>query len=193
MSGAYKSALGYVSLLFSPVSLLVGIITLIYLFSDYSERLTIDSPTSKSLEGAQQYNVDTDLLLDSETREQIINLYKAMAPEEEEKSASKKSEQLTLEQQLAQSGELKKVYVDNTLIELKAVIAENRSNDIDVLLQITDMETGSSNIQRVKNNDQILGFDLKVNSQISVALTRNTELGKQDINLVMYKKAINDK
>ncbi len=175
-------------LLSNKLSIAVMALTLFWLIADGTTRLTSQNIVHKQSDelteitplvfpqlttnlveqlnsAYQQYNVDKDPLLDSQTG-------------------------LSAAEQAKQQGELTSVFIDDNKLELKAIIVNKgiNQNDADTkaLILTSKIKSGEQQIEKFNNNSQVYGYLLVIKNNTQVILTKQQPQGLQKIILTMY-------
>lgn len=106
-------------------------------------------------------------------------------------SAETNNKKMSAEEQKKQNGLLNALYIDGNKLQLKAVMenktALNKSEKVQlqVLLLITNVDTGDKKVEKFTNQSLVYGYQLQIEKNTQVTLTKKQN--KQKITLTMYK------
>lgn len=181
--------------LFHPIVITSLLITTLWVFNDIASRVITTSSQLRTASTDAEKKPLPNMVLNVNERQFISKQYEHFKAEDEPETQTK--EQLTQEQQLAQQGILKDVFVNDFKLNLKAVIIEHNdvvSNNTVLayaLIFKTNVKSGKAELVKVFNEEKLEGFTVKVLSSTQVELTRIHQNGEQNIILTMYRLANN--
>jgi len=181
-------------LLTNKLAIIVMVLTLFWLMLDSFSRFS--NKASSNIVEEVNTNI-TPLALPVLSRELVAQLSLKYKQYSTEKAVDLKG--LSAEEQAKQQGLLKSLFIGDNKLVLKAVIQYTADNSaasrqaateqtpLIALIQVTNVKTGQSGIEKFKNNQQVYGYQLTIEKNTQVVLTKQIEQTKQTIILTMYK------
>lgn len=172
----------------NKIAIVMAIVTTLWCLTDITSRLFLK-------EGGEQ-KVITSLPISALQLPQLPssvyqNLKSTYQQYNQKKDVVEKNNGMSLSEQNKQSGLLESVFVDGYKLSLKSVIKTNE--DISALISIEDLNTGNLVIEKFIDNSQVHGYQLSIEKNTQVMLTKQLEKNLQKIILTMYKSTNNDK
>ncbi|PHS21104.1 MAG: hypothetical protein COA85_13395 [Robiginitomaculum sp.] len=188
------------TLLTNKLAVFVMLLTLLWIALDSGSRLLINQKNN-SIKNST-FNA-TPLVLPQPSLQTVAKLNAVYNVYRHDKKDTRISEQgLSLAEQAKQHGELKKLFIGDNKLELKAVISvafaqkpiqknlftKTNIQQLTALIAITNIKTGKQQIEKYANNSLVYGYLLTIEKNTQVALTKKTLNGQQQsIVLTMYK------
>jgi hypothetical protein len=170
-------------------SLLVTVVTTIWLCSDFSSRIL--SQQQQQNRAQVEFNIATLTLpnLPEKVVNELALAYKNIKPEKDQ--TKNKVELMSAQQQAQQQGKLQSVFAGDKKLQLKAVIQQKQINGADylALLSVTDQLSGKIEIKSYGQLADVFGYQLKIDKNTLVHLQKTSEFGEQKITLLMFQMA----
>jgi hypothetical protein len=173
----------------------VLLLTLLWVVIDAKQRLFSNQQGAQSL----QPPTSVSTLALPKTNESLVQaLTNTLAPYQDknsENSNSKTNQQMTLEQQAQQSGDLSQLFVGDKTLALKALITKtidsantSAQNQLQkALLLVTHTPTNESVIESFENKANVYGYQLSILSNNRVMLTKENAQSTQQVTLTLYE------
>lgn len=166
------------------------VIVFIFIFSliDFSSRLYLSDISGKGEAALATSSYPTYMRLEDATAKNILSAYQQFDNKKKTKvnKPAPGISGISLQQQQQQQGELDKLFADNLVFTLKAVIENSRvQGERYALLEQLDIKTGKKELVRLALNNALFGYKLVNISANYINLTA----GERTINLRLYRKA----
>jgi hypothetical protein len=170
------------------LSILVILLVLSFIVADMSQRLLVT-----------HRDVNTRLILEPLTAIKTLQLspahlaklrdkYAQFTPQDKDNSGDGTESVLSQAQQALQGGELQKVFVGSKSLTLRAILQDTqRGNRSFALVEVSDMTSNTTSVEKVIDSHNIEGFKLSIISGTAVTLNRTLTEEIQNITLSMYR------
>jgi hypothetical protein len=173
----------------------VLLLTLLWVVIDAKQRLFSNQQGAQSLQPPTSVST---LALPKANKPLVQALTISLAPYQDknsENSNSKTNQQMTLEQQAQQSGDLSQLFVGDKTLALKALITKTidsantsaQTQQQKALLLVTHTPTNESVIESFENKANVYGYQLSILSNNRVMLTKENAQSTQQVTLTLYE------
>lgn len=179
----------------NKLGLAVLLLTLLWVVIDAKQRFFAEPKTAQSL----QPPTSVSTLVLPKTNESLVQaLTNTLAPYQDknsENSNSKTNQQMTLEQQAQQSGDLSQLFVGDKTLALKALITKTidsantsaQTQQQKALLLVTHIPTNESVIESFENKANVYGYQLSILTNNQIMLTKENAQSTQQVTLTLYE------
>jgi hypothetical protein len=179
----------------NKLGLAVLLLTLLWVVIDAKQRLFSNQQGAQSLQPPTSVST---LALPKANESLVQALTNTLAPYQDknsENSNSKTNQQMTLEQQAQQSGDLSQLFVGDKTLALKALITKTidsantsaQTQQQKALLLVTHTQTNESVIESFENKANVYGYQLSILSNNRVMLTKENAQSTQQVTLTLYE------
>jgi len=176
----------------SKLSLIVMALTLLWVLLDASTRLSTKISDSSN---KQIMNKFTALYLPQLSAQSISRLSEVYSAYSVKDVPKKNLDGMSAAEQLKQQGQLSTVFISDNKLTLKAVIKneqvtrknKNKQQQYYALIAVFNIKNGEQKLEKFYHNDDIYGYQLTIEKNTQVKLTKRNKTGLQDIRLTMYK------
>ena len=174
----------------SLLSYLALIVLVVFLAVDFTTRLDFSGATNKAGNEEIEINVD-DISLPTLSKQTKKQLLEVIASFEEKKPDAEKVQSnlqgLSNEEQIQQSGQLKKVYIGDNVYQLLAIILpkEGESTKPFDLLAAQNIKSHKKTVEKVETGQLLGDYSIEISGLKSVDFQhKNTN---NIVNLIIYK------
>jgi hypothetical protein len=174
-------------MLSSTTSIIVIILTLLWVVSDANTRFTNQAIADK--QPTKSVNIVPLNLpkLNADIVSQLKTQYQAY---KEQNLSDKKNDAIGMSaaEQAKQQGELTRFFINDNKVELKAIINNAAFKDLTALIMITNINTGDKTLDKYQHLSELQGYQVAIDKNTQVTLTKNRAQGLQKVILTMYTK-----
>tara|TARA_R110002167_G_scaffold366448_1_gene597396 strand:- start:19434 stop:20063 length:630 start_codon:yes stop_codon:yes gene_type:complete len=170
------------ALLLSKISLVVTLITLLWIFFDTENRFVSHTDSHDRVIDTKSITNFHSYRFSEKDKTNLIRIYSQYNPD----ALDIKSKGITEKQQSEQHGYLTTVFAEDKKLKLKAVIKFNLANGTDkspdyALIQVGNVNDTTQKIVKYYENDNVYGYRLTINNNTQVKLTKINNLGVKTI------------